>query len=460
MVSASAAAVFTVIAKDAASKALGTIGKSMGRLRSFAGMAFKAIVAGAAAAATAIAGLAIASIKSAIEDEKAQTRMIATLRARGLATEKNLAAIESLIKAGERLGMTDDDVRKSIETATQYTNNFSKALEIQRVAQDLAVAKGIDLESATAMVGKAFQGNSKAFKALGIDLTKVSRTTEDKIKKDKNGWLTTEKVTKTTKEQIKGMAALKIITGQYAGIADEVANTTAVKLEATQIAINEKFEAFGYKFLPKVNDALTWFKDEILPQLEPLLEGLATGIGTVADAILGKDGLVAALDDIGAPIREQLEPSFKEAGDAAGTLFDNLEKLKNLLTGTSEKDTNGISGAIWLLSKPLEFFTSKLTSVIDSINWILENGFALLKALGIISEADLYSGYNKGGTPTRASVARGMPLQFPDGRPVSGGVSTTVTPIRLEIGTRAQSELALKFGAGVNAATGTRNGAR
>ncbi len=458
MVSASAAAVFTVIAKDAASKALGTIGKSMGRLRSFAGMAFKAIVAGAAAAATAIAGLAIASIKGAIEDEKAQTRMIATLRARGLANEKNLASIEALIKAGERLGMTDDDVRKSIETATQYTNNFSKALEIQRVAQDLAVAKGIDLESATAMVGKAFQGNSKAFKALGIDLTKVNRVTEEKLKKDKNGWLSTEKVTKTTKEQIKGMAALKIILGQYAGIADEVANTTAVRLEATQIAINEKFEAFGYKFLPRVNDALTWFKDEILPQLEPLLEGLATGIGTVTEAILGKDGLIAALGDIATPIYDQLEPSFTDFGDAAGTLFDNLSKLKNLLTGTSEKDTNGISGALWLLAKPTEFIYDKITQVIEAINWVLENGFGLLKALGIINEGDLMGTFKTG--QLTSAPGGGMPIRTPGPNFGAGMTTTSVTPIKLEIGTKAQSELAYKFGAGVNAATGTRNGAR
>jgi hypothetical protein len=275
------AANFVIKAKDAATGPLGKIGGAMGRLKSAAGTAFKAIAAGAIAAASAIAGFTIGSIKAAIDDEKAQARLVATLRARGKATDENLKKIEDAIAAGQKLAFTDDDVRTSIETATQFTNKFNKALAIHRVAQDLAIAKGISLESATKIVGKAFAGNGKALKGYGIELQKTITLTKSKIKEQRDGSVVEEKVNSTVQKTVKGMEALNLITAKFGGIAEEVSQTNAVKLEAAIISLNEKFEDFGAKFLPAVAEALQFFSDEILPKVTPVLDELATIIGTV-----------------------------------------------------------------------------------------------------------------------------------------------------------------------------------
>lgn len=65
MPNAMSSAVFAVIAKDAASKVLGGIGKSMGKLKSAAGVAFKAIAAGVAVAAGALVAFAVDGVKKA-----------------------------------------------------------------------------------------------------------------------------------------------------------------------------------------------------------------------------------------------------------------------------------------------------------------------------------------------------------------------------------------------------------
>ena len=301
---------FVIAAKDAATKPLGNVGKAMGKLQRTGVTAFKAIAAASVAAASALAAFTINAIKGALEDQKAQARLNATLRARGLLTEDNTAKIEKAIAAGQKMAFTDDAVRASIETATQFTSNFSKALKIQRVAQDVAIAKNISLEQATSLVGKAFAGNGKGVKALGIELTKTRTATEKFQKITRNGAFMVEQ-TKTTTQAVKGQAALNAITEKFGGIAKEVAETPAVRLEAALDALNEKFEAFGAKFIPAVSKALTFFSDEVLPKVGPVLDDLAD----IFDKIYN----------------ESVKPLAKSVGDLFA-LFESADGKVNLLT--------------------------------------------------------------------------------------------------------------------------------
>ena len=414
---------FVIKAKDAATGPLGKIGGAMGKLRSTAGTAFKAIAAGALAAAGAIASFATAAVIGAIADEKAAARLNATLRARGLLTEKNTTAIEKAIEAGQRLAFTDDDVRTSIETATQFTDNFSKALKIQRVAQDLAVAKGMDLASATSLVGKAFAGNGRALKSFGIELQKTIHWTETKIEKDKTGYLTEEKVAKSRKQTIKGMAALNLITEQFGGIANEVAGTTAVKMEAAFIRFNEAMETFGAKLLPMVNEALTFITEKALPAFERLMA------------------------DLGPIVTDLVDNYVRPLVDSVGELFavfDNGEGSINLLT---------------LALTPLKLALQAIKIVVDAI-------VAGLKIIGIgkgsgaaqnLAAAAANAGYG-GGSFVNPMNAGPRTANTPTTSGYTSGYG--MAPVSLTIGTKAQSELAYKYGAAARTATATRNTGR
>jgi len=417
MASQAGYATFTIAAKDAASGVMGKIGNSMGKLKSVASTAFKALAAGAAAAAAAIAGIAIASIKGAVEDEKAQTRMVATLRARGLATKDNIAAIDALIASAQNLGMTDDQVRASIETATQYTKKFSDALKINKVAQDLAIAKGIDLESATAMVGKAYAGNGKALKQLGVNLQKTVYWTDVKTKTDKKGHVTTTETNKSRKETIKGLEALALITKQYGGIAAEVANTTAVKFEAAQIALNEKFEAFGYRFLPAVNDALTILTNTVFPAVDTALTVVGDAIFAAGAEISKPGGMLESVGKVTGEFFNSMKPGVEAVASALGPFIQAVLDLAGALWGDGKGPLAVAVVAIgetlnnlMLILKPV---LDILTAIINAINTVI-GGAAKLGANPANNQGYVPSygmtpggtggGYTYGGTSTGGGI--------------------------------------------------------
>ena len=299
------AATFSVIAKDAASTVLRSVGKEMGSLGKTGKAVFKTMAVAVAAVATAIVGASIAAanfakkaISAAMQDQAEQTKLIAVLEARGLATEANRKQVDALIKSGQALAFTDSEIRTGLAIATQFTNDFTKAQKILAVAQDVSRAKGISLEEATSIVGKAFAGNGKAAKQLGIDLTKTTKVLGDKISKDKDGHTVTTKTVGLIKKQIKGQDALNAISGKFAGVAEKSAKTAQSQFTILGIKISEAQESIGGALLPavlKVFDALQPVVDDLLGELEKRLPDLEAFANTLADEIIAKiPGFIAA----------------------------------------------------------------------------------------------------------------------------------------------------------------------
>jgi hypothetical protein len=172
MASQAGYATFTIAAKDAASGVMGKIGNSMGKLKSVAGTAFKALAAGAAAAAAAIGALAIQAIKSAAEDEQSTIRLNAALKARGFALKELTPAIDEQIKAAQRLGFTDDQVRSAIETGSRFFKDRKTLMTSVGVAENIAAATGKDLADVQMILGKAVLGQTRGLKTLGIEVKK------------------------------------------------------------------------------------------------------------------------------------------------------------------------------------------------------------------------------------------------------------------------------------------------
>ena len=281
MASAQGAATFSVVAKDAASSVLKGVGKEMGKLGKTGSAVFKTLAATAAAvgaALVAVAGaslkLAKAAISAAIEDDAEQQKLIATLKARGQTTEEATKRVNELIAAGQKLAFTDSEVRAGYATATQFAKGYAKQQAILTAAQNLARAKNISLEKATLIVGKAFAGNGKAAKTYGIELSKTITTSTDKIKKDKDGYLTTEKQIKQTKQVVKGLQAVNEFNKKFGGVADAFSRTFAGQFAIVKDSINETVEAIGFAI----------GGGEGLPTFVRLLEG----IRPVLDDVLGE----------------------------------------------------------------------------------------------------------------------------------------------------------------------------
>ncbi len=118
-----------------------------------AGLAFAA----AGAAAVAYAGkLAIDGVKSAIEDAAAQEKLALTLKNVTNATDAQIKATEDYItQTSLAFGITDDDLRPSLERLSRATGNLQKAQELQTVAIDVAAGSGKSLEAVTNSMARA-----------------------------------------------------------------------------------------------------------------------------------------------------------------------------------------------------------------------------------------------------------------------------------------------------------------
>jgi hypothetical protein len=259
---------FAFLAKDAASKTIRALGSNLKWLggvskRVGKGLAI-AFAAGVAALGTAI-GIAAASVvqftRAAIADEAAQSRLVAVLKTRKMATDANLASVDKLIAAGAKLAFTDDDIRAGLLTATQFTKKFTDAQKILAVAQDLARAKNISLEEATSIVGKAYQGNTKGLKQLGVEVKKGA----------------------------KGLTVLTAVSKKFGGASAAYAETTQGKFESLKIAIDETKESVGGVFLnalKKVFGAIQPYVVKFLGEIQKRLPDLEKFVSKIADDLI------------------------------------------------------------------------------------------------------------------------------------------------------------------------------
>jgi hypothetical protein len=106
-----------------------------------AGLAFAA----AGAAAVAYAGkLAIDGVKSAIEDEAAQAKLANTLRNVTKATDAQIKSTEEFIlQTSLATGISDDELRPSLDRLTRATKDLDKAQQLQTLALDIEPYQGL-----------------------------------------------------------------------------------------------------------------------------------------------------------------------------------------------------------------------------------------------------------------------------------------------------------------------------
>jgi hypothetical protein len=128
-------------------------------------------VAGAAAAAYA-GKLLYDGVKAAIEDEKANAKLAATLINVAGATQQTIDEVLAYSRATElATGVTEDELRPSLNRLTIATKDVSEAMRLQQVALDVAAGSGKSLDAVTQAISKAYEGNTASLARLGIGLS-------------------------------------------------------------------------------------------------------------------------------------------------------------------------------------------------------------------------------------------------------------------------------------------------
>ena len=484
MAGSSAQVTFAFLAKDAASGTIRNLSKTLNGLSGVASRvggvlkgAFKAAVIGVTGAIVGAGAALAAFTKGAIDDEKAQARLTAVLQARGLATTKNLKATEESIKAGAKLAFTDDAVREGLSTATQFTNNFTKAQKILAVSQDLARAKNISLEKATLLVGRAYDGNTTGLSRMGVALEKGA----------------------------KGQAALDAVTKKFGGSAEAYTQTTAGGIEALQIQLAEAGESIGQSLIPIVNDLLKVFNEKALPVILSVVDGIKSFIdnnrglissivetvagfvtnlipvlvsvgefifGTIIPAVVGfvqtltaPGGVTDSIGKVVGPILDDLVPAFGTFFDGIGKLIGKVMEFVGILwgdgTGPLAIAVTAIGGVFSVLLGILGNIGGAIATAID---FVIKLGKAIMDSpLGFIIKAI-------GGLVGAAAGAVGGAF----GLGKNGGAMTTLVPANgrdgvggnyavsnsITFGNDAYSSINTNIGATARNSNGTRTNGR
>jgi hypothetical protein len=226
-----------------------------------------AFLAVGAAAATMAIKIGVDAVKAAIEDQKAQVSLAQTLRNTTKATDQQVAAVEDYIdKTSRATGVTDDQLRPSLDRLVRSTQDVTKAQKLQQLALDISAGTGKDLATITDGLGKAYDGNLGALKRLGVPLDASIIKAKDFD------------------------AAVKALSETFAGQADAAANTFAGRMARVSVALNESKEQIGFALLPILEKLATFMTDTLLPVIEQLVNGLT---GT------GKQSMTRAFYDVG-----------------------------------------------------------------------------------------------------------------------------------------------------------------
>jgi len=357
-----------------------------GKLGGFAKKAGAAFAVAGAAAGAYAATLLVDGVKSAIEDEAAQAKLATTLKNVTGATNNQIKAVEKYItETALANGVTDDQLRPSLDRLIRSTKDATKAQELQSLALDIAAGTGKDLSAVSEALGKAYDGNLGALKRLGVGI-------DDSIIKSKNF-----------------DAAAVALSKTFEGQASKQAETFQGKMARLTVAFDEAKETVGSYVLDALTPLISGFVDKGIPAIQDFAENLGKTLGpafgaivkTVRDDLLPilvkwwkflYEEVIPAIGSIVGPILEGLKSAFdkikKAITDNSAELqpfYDALEKvwdfikkyLAPLLGGAFKTALEAIgdivAGLVTGFSKLVGFISNTVTKLKEFVEFIKNN---------------------------------------------------------------------------------------
>jgi hypothetical protein len=276
-----------------------TFGDKITKFGKVAGAAF--LAAGAAAAVYA-GKLLIDGVKSAIEDEKAQAKLAATLKNVAGATNEAVAQTEKYItQTSLAFGVADDLLRPSLERLARSTKDVAEAQKLQTLALDIAAGSGKSLEAVSNALGRAYEGNTSSLGRLGIGISATELKT-----------MSFDQVTKALADTFANQASIQ-------------ADTFEGKMARLRISMDEAKETLGFALLPTLTEFVDYVVENILPSLEAFIAGL-TGSGSLDEGFT--DNQESAFE-----LGEVVRGLAKNLGELFGVLdVDGKSSMQGFIT--------------------------------------------------------------------------------------------------------------------------------
>jgi hypothetical protein len=153
-------------AQKALNDATGSASSASGKFKQFAEVAAASF---AVAGAVAI-DLGKKFVEAADTEDAATARLKTALKDAGESWGDYSAAVAAADRQGVIFGYDNADTNNALAEGVTATGSMTKSLYLLSVAQNLAAARSMDLNSAMMAVIKSSEGNQRAVKALGLNI--------------------------------------------------------------------------------------------------------------------------------------------------------------------------------------------------------------------------------------------------------------------------------------------------
>lgn len=265
---------------------------------------------GVAGLTTAFIRLGRESVAAAMADEKAYKILGQTLKSAGF--DNAIDGVKGLIDAQQiATGVAEDQLIPAYTTLFNALQSVSAAQYSLKLAQDVALATGKDLNQVTSAFAKAAKGSTTALGRLGIGLSKAELASGD-----------FERIIRSLETRFSGSTAAAI-------------ETTAVKFDRLKVAVGEAKEEIGKGLL----DAFSLAQSASAKSTDQMQQDIISLGTTIGDVIRGIGGVTGQLrtsmpDAISESIGAGFRQAFGTYGDVA-ILLKNYGEALRLETETS-----------------------------------------------------------------------------------------------------------------------------
>lgn len=230
-------------------KSLGMVEQQSGKTGSALGAVAK-IAAGfiVAQALIKLPSYISSAVDAAKEAEASQLRLQNAVVNTGVSWDKYSSIVDNAVKSSKDLGFSGADARSSLSTLAAQTGDTDDAIRRLALAQDLARGTGMDLTTASRLLGKVTDENVTALQRYGIRVEAGSTATD----------------------------LFAAVYEKFHGQASTFAESTAGKMERLSIKMGELKEQIGKALLP----IMVMMVDFALNHVVPVFQHIATVIGT------------------------------------------------------------------------------------------------------------------------------------------------------------------------------------
>jgi len=249
----------------------------------------------ATAAAGAIGAAAFSAVQAATQDQESQKKLADQLRRTMEATDDQIKSVEQFISKQQMLiGVSDDQLRPALANLARATGDITFAQTNLGLALDISAATGIELETVSLALGKAFNGNVGALTKLGVPI-------DENVKKSKDL-----------------SAIVETLNKQFGGAAATAADTFSGRLQILKTSIGEAWEGIGYALLPIAEKLVAFIQKNVVPVIQAFADELSGG-GSLRDALLAA---AAQAGDFGIKVINMVEGVVKAVGSISNVFLD------------------------------------------------------------------------------------------------------------------------------------------